>query len=275
MNNYIRESKDRTKSERIIDRHVSLADIEPHTEKKLKIAETASTRSVTSVTEGLQILENRLKNPKLILKCLPILQKLITKSYTTLNPSTIFNYLSIIFSHNLEHALPIPGLEEIFKTLKDLDINFSEIEKEHIKDWEFISNTFNCMHTDDSILFHKLLKIVDAKADELTENNSFSTEYGRGLLSLKKYLNFPWSRSGLMNLVTKCYRKIRIFETSVSEGILQMLDSKNITAPTAPVLELLKAPHEVTDTRTEVYSLNSFDTWAQKQSGLGSKEKIT
>ena len=92
MNNFIRESKDRTHSERLIDRHIISRYDEPELSKKAKITENASVSKSITFTEGFEKLKNNLKKKKFQTKLIQTFYKFL-KAYATLlmeTPNTEF-----------------------------------------------------------------------------------------------------------------------------------------------------------------------------------------
>lgn len=264
MNNFSRESKDRTRAERVIDRHLVVRDEPPRPVKKAKVSEVIPEVNVKGFIEKIK---KHLAKQQQLKKSISVLSKFIQTYFAKISGSEVYSCLSTIFSHDLSVVFPSPGLVKIFEFFKDSDFIYLDEEKSEISHWEFVSLTFNKMHTDDSVLFHTLVKEIDEILENFSGASSKSLWYGKGLVTLKKYLQTPWSRAATMALLRKCYRKIEIFDLETQKSILEMLDSQQHSGVSGTVKDILISNHEVNDSRIEVKSVNSLDMWAGKQSG--------
>ena len=268
MNNFIRESKDRTHSERLIDRHIISRYDEPELSKKAKITENASVSKSITFTEGFEKLKNNLKKKKFQTKLIQTFYKFLKAYYMKIEGSEIYLCISFIFSHDLSLIFPSSCLIEILNFIKKNELIVLDNEKAEIENWEYISNTFNLMITDDSVSFHKLLKDVEKKLDDINECNSFAVWYGKGILVLKKFLTISWSRSAMQSFIRKCYRKLQVFHENVREEIIKMLDLQAETGHSVSIPEILSKSHSISDNRSEIQANDSLDAWASKQNGL-------
>lgn len=274
MNNFARESKDRTRSERLIDRHLLSSSSDPGPSKKLKLEENKARPNPISFDQGFEKLKRHLQNPSSLSKSLKILMNFLETYSHKIPKEQVFLCLNLIFTHDFATIFPILILPDIFNKIKDLDIDFEENHNKTFQIWDFLSKTFNLMHTDDSVLFHKLLRQIDEKLETLESANEESQLYARGIISLKAYLKKPWSRASFLGLVRKCYRKIDIFPLQAKDEILKMLDSNERSEAKQQVPEILKGKVEPKDNRSYIEIGDSLNKWADKQNGMISKDKI-
>ena len=264
MNNIRRESKDRTRSERLIDRHLSLDHITPETVKKAKLDEGISETKINS-QEFFAKIKKHLSKKTSVQKSISVLSKFIKAYALRIDSSEIYSCLNLIFSQDLSNIFPSQHLSTIFDLINGRII-FEEPAQNQLSIWSYITSTFNQMHTDDTSLFHKILKSLDQKLDDPSNSTEFTLWFGKGLVTLKKYLSIPWSRTALLTFLRKCYRKLPLFDKNAQEEILEMLDMQITQCTTESVREILTSGHEVVDNRIEIKSTNSLDTWAEKQS---------
>ena len=272
MNNFQRESKNRTRSERLIDRHLLNSSIEPEIVKRPKIEENLKTEKKMSVFDAFEKLEICLKKKKIQNKSVLVFLQVLEKYHKKIESQQLYVLIESIFSHDFSDIFPLKSLGSLFDLVKKIGIEFSEPQQRNLKNWEFVSKTFNCMHTDDSLLFHRVLKDVENVLEEFKEKDEFSGCFGRGVVSLKKFLNFNWSRGGVLAFLRKCYRKIEIFEENTQTEILKMLDVHTEEKKTGTVHEILSATHNVVDSRIEIQTVDSYEKWSNKQTGLDVKK---
>lgn len=271
MKNFMRESKNRSRSERLIDRQLTQDDLVPEPVKKLKISETKSQINPMSTSDAISKIKKCLTQTKKIPIMIPIFRNLLKKSSSKIPADEAIFCLKAVFSSEFSDIFPLKELKELINDVQELYTDLSIEDKQFLMNALFISETFNQIFTDDSLKFHSLLREIDRKIEELEPDQELTILMGKGLALLKPFLMKTWARGPVLALLQKVYRKIKIFDNRVRELVVQMIDMKEGKKNSADVKGFDEAGFEIRDNRDFVTTVGAVDSWACKQSGLNEK----
>ena len=273
MKNFLRESKNRSRSERLIDRQLTQDDLAPEPVKKHKISENKSQISPMSTSDAISKIKKCLTQTKKVPITIPIFRNLLKKSSGKVSAEEAIFCLKQVFSSKFSEIFPLNELKELINDVQEMYLDFNTEDKEFLMNCLFISETFNEIFTDDSLKFHRILKEIDKKIEELESGQELTMLMGKGLALLTPFLMKPWSRVPVLSLLQKVYRKIEIFDHGVRELVIQMIDMKEGKKKLADVKGFDEADFEIRDNRDLVTTVEAVDSWSCKQSGLNEKSR--
>lgn len=274
MNGLLRESKNRTKSERKIDKHISNEDIEASLVKKIKIDEERSEVSQLSTSQGFEKIKKCLNSPSRIQKTVPVLINFIKRYFNKIPFAEVYQCLNQIFSSDFSKTFPIPHLSELLNAIEELYPTIPPDQLSYIKSCQEIAETFNLIFTDDSLEFHKILKKIESALLKFSILPDLPALFSKSLWCLLPFVSKPWSRSSVIKFFENLYLKKNILEESAKEVIEKALDSRTGKVIVEDIRSIGQAGHCVHDGRDTIYVTDSQDSWACSQSGLKDKSGI-
>lgn len=274
MNGLIRESKNRTKSERKIDKLISNEDIEASLVKKIKISEEKSEISQLSTSQGFEKLKKCLANPNRIQKTVPVLLTFIKRYHNKIPFPEVYHCLNQIFSSDFSKSFPIPQLSDLLSTIEELYPAIPPAQLSFIRSCQEISETFNLIFTDDSLEFHKILKKAESSLLKFSDLPDLAALFSKSLQCLLPFVSKPWSRSAVVKFFENLYLRKSVFEENAREVIEKALDSRSGKGLCEDIRSIGQAGFCVADGKVTVLVADSQDSWACSQSGLKDKSGI-
>ena len=263
-----RESKNRTRSERNIDKLVSNEDIQAVPIKRIKIEEGKSQVSQLSSSQAFDKIKKCLNQTHRIQKTVPVLVNFLKRYYARIPIEQVFECVHLIFSSEFSQTFPIPALSDLILTIEELYPDIPVDQQSYFKSCKEISDTFNNVFTDDSIEFHKVLRKIENSMVKFQDHPELPSLFGRSLKCLFPFIFRPWSRSSVKTFFQGLYVKRSIFEEPVQELINKALDSQTTQSLTQEIKTIGTPSHLIQDNRVTVTITDSQDSWAHKQSGL-------
>ena len=214
-----RESKNRTRSERNIDKHISNEDIQAVPIKKIKIEEEKSEVSRLSSSQAFDKIKKCLNLTQRIQKTVPVLVNFLKRYYTRIPIEQVLECVRLIFSSDFSQTFPIPALLDLILTIEECYSDIPADQQSYFKSCKEISETFNNIFTDDSIEFHKILKKIENALIKFKSYPELPGLFGKSLKCLLPFTFKPWSQSSVKTFFQGLYLKRSFFDESVQETI--------------------------------------------------------
>jgi NADH:ubiquinone oxidoreductase subunit E len=273
MKNLQRESKNRTRSERLIDQLLTKEDIQSEPLKKVKLDENKASVSRLSSSEAFEKIKKCLKQKEKIAKTIPVLRNLLKKYFGRItSEEAIFCAKEVLLS-DFSSFFPVDQLLDFIQDIQNFYQDLEESDTIFLENAKFISETFNQLFTDDSLKFHSLLKTLNEKIDQLEKGSQLTHLVSEGFLLFRQILKKPWARAAVLQVLQKVYRKREIFTTETIEEVVKMIDLQFGGSTAGDVKSINEAGHQVVDSRDVVWSVSSLDSWACKQSGFNESSR--
>ncbi|CAG9320880.1 unnamed protein product [Blepharisma stoltei] len=264
-----RENLKRTKAEREIDKYIS----KDATAIKIQVCEEKKIEKPAQITpdKALEKIKKHLRNEHTYKKSINLLSKLIRKHHTKFSIEEILDCLETIYESGFINNPPQDQTKEIFRfVFENYQESIPEEKKLTFERWMFLADTINTIHTDDSYVFHKNIKFMREKLEELSEESKDWNEiYYKALLGLEKFKKIEWSKTAIQKLIEDTYEKKNIFTEAQQETLLKLraIEPKR-AVESERIRDILDAPKEITDNRDEVIIVNGLDSWSLRQAGV-------